>query len=66
VPSTDTVHRELCRALFHALEQGDVAGVERCYAPDMTMWFNVTGADITKDENLAAVARGADLHRRRT
>jgi len=66
VPSTDTVHRELCHALFDALEQGDVAGVERCYAPDMTMWFNVTGAEITKDENLAAITKGVDLHRRRT
>jgi len=66
VPSTDTRHRALCHALFDAIEQGDVAGVDRCYAPDMTMWFNVTGQQITREENLEALVKGAGLHRRRT
>jgi ketosteroid isomerase-like protein len=64
--STDTEHRALCHALFDAIEQGDVAGVDRCYAPDMTMWFNVTGQEITRQENLDALVKGASLHRRRT
>jgi ketosteroid isomerase-like protein len=64
--STDTEHRALCHALFDAIEQGDVAGVDRCYAPDMTMWFNVTGQEITREENLDALVKGASLHRRRT
>ena len=64
--STDTAHRELCHALFDAIERGDLAGVEACYAPGMTMWFNVTGEDITREGNLTALAEGASLHRRRT
>jgi ketosteroid isomerase-like protein len=66
VTSIDTEHRRLCHALFDALEQGDIAGVDACYAPDMTMWFNVTGNESTREENLAAVTKGKDLHRRRT
>ena len=64
--STDSDHRRLCHALFDAIEQGDLAGVEACYASDMTMWFNVTGREITRDENLAALSTGYSLHRRRT
>jgi ketosteroid isomerase-like protein len=64
--STDSVHRKLCHDLFDALEAGDVAGVDRCYAPGMTFWFNVTSSEITREENLAAITTGAGLHRRRT
>jgi ketosteroid isomerase-like protein len=63
---SDTSNRELCHALFDALEQSDVEGVARCYAPDMTMWWNVTGQQSTRDDNLAAIDEGARLHRRRT
>ena len=42
-----------------------MAGVDRCYAPYMTMWINVTGQEITRAENLSAIADGAGLHRRR-
>lgn len=49
---SDTQIRALCHALFDALERGDVAAVDRCYAPGMTMWFDVTGRDITRAENL--------------
>src|SRR5262249_12222246 len=59
-------HRRLCHTLFDAIERGDIATVADCYAPDMTMWFNVTGQTSTRDENLAALASGAGLHRRRT
>jgi ketosteroid isomerase-like protein len=64
--AVDTAHRRLCHALFDAIEQGDIAAVETCYAPEMTMWFNVTGQTTTRAENLAALAAGQDLHRRRT
>jgi ketosteroid isomerase-like protein len=63
---SDTQIRALCHALFDALERGDVAAVDRCYAPGMTMWFNVTGTEITRDENLDAIGEGKALHRRRT
>lgn len=62
----DTRHRRLCHTLFDAIEQGDLATVAACYAPDMTLWFNVTGQEIGREENLAALARGYALHRRRT
>lgn len=64
--SVDTEHRRLCHALFDAIEQGDIDAVDDCYAADMTMWVNVGRAEITREENLAALARGRDLHRRRT
>ena len=64
--TTDTVHRSLCHRLFDAIEAGDLATVEDCYAPDMTMWFNVTGETSTRAQNLEALRAGAGLHRRRT
>ena len=64
--STDTLHRELCHRLFDAIERGDLDEVADCYAPGMTMWFNVTGQTSTREENLAALRDGAALHRRRT
>jgi ketosteroid isomerase-like protein len=64
--STDTEHRRLCHALFDAIEAGDIDAVARCYAPEMTLWFNATGETMTRDDNLAALANGRELHRRRT
>ena len=64
--SVDTVHRRLCHRLFDAIEAGDIAEVDACYAPEMTMWFNVTNAESTREENLEALVKGKDLHRRRT
>ena len=64
--STDTEHRRLCHALFDAIEAGDIDAVDRCYAPDMTLWFNATGKEIGREENLEALVKGRDLHRRRT
>ena len=63
--SVDTEHRRLCHALLDAIEQGDIAAVDACYAPDMTMWFNVTGHESSRADNLAALAKGKGLHRRR-
>ena len=63
--AADTEHRQLCHALFDAIEQGDIAAVEACYAPEMTMWFNGTGRESSRADNLEALRKGTDLHRRR-
>ena len=62
----DTEHRRLCHALLDAIERSDIAAVDACYAPDMTMWFNVTGQESSREENLNALTAGKGLHRRRT
>jgi len=64
--SLDTVHRRLCHTLFDAIEQGDLPAVEACYSPDMVIWFNVTGQESNRDDNLAALLKGGEVHRRRT
>lgn len=64
--TVDSEHRALCHRLFDAIEQGDLETVADCYAPDMTMWFNVTGATSSREENLSALEAGYGLHRRRT
>ncbi len=65
ISSTDRVHRKLCNDLFDALERADVAAVDALYAPDMTMWFNVTNKVSSRAEALAAIDSGRALHRRR-
>jgi ketosteroid isomerase-like protein len=62
----DTEHRRLCNAFMDAVEAGDVEAVERCYAPDATLWFNVTGEEMSREDNLAGLVSGRSLHRRRT
>jgi len=62
----DTTHRELCHTLFDALERGDVETVDRCYAPEMTMWCNFTNREQTREENLASLVEGQKVLRRRT
>jgi ketosteroid isomerase-like protein len=64
--STDTEFRRLCHALFDAIEAGDIQGVDRCYAPEMTLWFNGTGESMSREANLEVLAQGTGLHRRRT
>jgi ketosteroid isomerase-like protein len=59
-------NRRVCNELFDALERGDVHTIDRLYAPEMTMWFNVSNAEISREENLAAIRDGVGLHRRRT
>jgi ketosteroid isomerase-like protein len=66
VTTTDTVHRRLCHALFDALERGDVAAVDACYAPGMTMWTNFTLREVDREANLAAIEAGSAIQRRRT
>ena len=64
--SVDTEHRRLCHALLDAIESGDLAAVDACYAPDMTLWANLTGKEMSRSENLAVLVQGRGLHRRRT
>jgi ketosteroid isomerase-like protein len=65
VTAADTEHRRLCHTLFDAIEHGDFGTVEACYAPELTMWFNVTGQESRREDNLAALVKGQGLHRRR-
>jgi ketosteroid isomerase-like protein len=66
VGRVDTGHRALCHALFDAIEREDLDGMARCYAPGMTLWFNVTGQEVSGDDTIAAQAAGRELQRRRT
>ena len=63
--TSDTAMRRLCHTLFDAIERGDVDAVAQCYAPDMSMWFNITGQTTTREENLAALVSGQEVARRR-
>ena len=63
---TDAELRELCHRFFDALERADIDTVAKLYAPGMQLWVNVTGKEISADENLAVLRDGAKLHRRRT
>ena len=64
--TVDSLHRKLGNDLFDALERGDIGAVDACYAPGMTMWFNVTGDTSTREDNLNALEAGKELHRRRS
>jgi ketosteroid isomerase-like protein len=61
-----TANRKLCNDFFDAIERNDLEGVAACYAPDMTMWVNLTGTEMSGEENLTVLRDGAALHRRRT
>ena len=58
--------RSLANRFFDALECRDVGEIEKLYAADMRFWFNVTKNEVSKEENLAAIAQGYARHRRRT
>jgi ketosteroid isomerase-like protein len=62
----DTEHRALCHALFDAIEAEDLDAMRACYAPDMTLWFNVTGQEATGEDTIAAQVEGKKIQRRRT
>ena len=66
MPTTDTVHRALCHALFDAIEREDADAMRDCYGPGMTLWFNVTGQESTGEETIAAQEAGRAIQRRRT
>jgi ketosteroid isomerase-like protein len=61
-----TANRKLCNDFFDAIERNDIDGVDKCYTPDMTMWVNLTGETMPREENLEVLRSGAGLHRRRT
>ena len=44
------------RALFGAIEKGDVEGVRRIYAPHAKIWHNTDGVEQNVEENLAVLA----------
>jgi len=58
--------RRLVNRFFDALEAGDIQTVADCYAPDMTMWVNLTGETSAREDNLRVLTEGKGLHRRRT
>jgi ketosteroid isomerase-like protein len=51
---------------FDAIERRDVGRVEDLYAPDFSFWVNLTGAESSREQNLAALRDGYALLRRRT
>ena len=61
-----TANHKLCNDFFDAIERNDLDAVADCYAPDMTMWVNLTGTEMPREENLEVLRQGASLHRRRT
>ena len=61
-----TANRKLCNDFFDAIERSDFSTIESIYAPDMTMWVNLTGETMSRDDNLRVLREGAGLHRRRT
>jgi len=63
---TDAELRALCQRFFDAIEGHDFETVGDLYTPDFTLWFNGTRREISRDENLAILRQGADLHRQRT
>jgi len=63
---TDTELRELCNRFLDAIESHDLDAVKAAYHPDLKFWFNVTGNEISVEENLAALADGVHRNRRRT
>ena len=64
--SIDTEHRALCHALFDAIEAEDLDAMRRCYAPEMTLWFNVTGQEVSGEDTISAQVEGRKIQRRRT
>lgn len=62
----DTEHRALCHALFDAIEREDLDAMRRCYAPDMVLWFNVTGQEVSGEDTISAQVTGKQMQRRRT
>jgi ketosteroid isomerase-like protein len=49
---SDAIDR-LASAFFAAIERGDLEAVRALYAPNVSIWHNVTGKTQSRDENLA-------------
>ena len=52
-----TANHKLCNDFFDAIERNDLDAVADCYAPDMTMWVNLTGTEMPREENLEVLLR---------
>ena len=63
---TDRELRELCTRYFDAVERGDVDAVAELYAPDFSFWVNLTGAESSREQNLATLRDGKAVLRRRS
>ena len=63
---TDRELRELCARYFDAIERRDVEAVAELYAPDFNFWVNLTGAESSREQNLATLRDGYALLRRRS
>ena len=63
---TDRELRELCTRYFDAVERGDVDAVAELYATDFSFWVNLTGAESSREQNLATLRDGKAVLRRRS
>ena len=57
--------RALAQAFFDAIERGDAAAVEACYAPEASIWHNYDRAAQTRAENVATLAGFVERTRER-
>lgn len=62
----DASIRRLAHRFFDAIEGRDMDALAAIYAPGLKFWFNVTGTETTREENLKAMTEGYSRHRRRT
>jgi ketosteroid isomerase-like protein len=47
--------RALAQRFFNAIEAGDIATVEACYAPHARIWHNNDGQEQSREENLTTL-----------
>jgi len=52
---TDSETRELVNRFFDVYETHQIKEVEKCWADDCVIWYNVFGKSVTKQENLAGM-----------
>jgi uncharacterized protein len=58
--------RDLCHRFLDAIERHDLDAVAAIYAPGFSLWANVTGSEMTAQENIEILTAGKARHRRRT
>lgn len=63
---TDGELRALCHGFLDAIERHDFETVEGLYTPDAVAWANVTRREVSREESLEILRKGAGAHRRRT
>jgi ketosteroid isomerase-like protein len=49
--SSESDTRALAKRFFDAVENGDIATLYECYAPDAKIWHNTDDAEQTRDDN---------------